>query len=208
VLEHAVGPWGRWFVSIGLIVSVLGAYLAWSLMAAEVLSVMAESQDMPRFLARTNRNGVPENAVLLSSLLVQLLLVILLFASNALDLALDLTSALTLIPFFLAALFALKLVLSRNGGTEKNTGKNTLVPRDIMLAILACLYTAFLIFAAGLQFLLLSFVIYAPASILFVMTRREQGRTLFTAREFVILMVSLIGAAAGIVALATGFTQL
>lgn len=208
VLEHAVGPWGRWFVSIGLIVSVLGAYLAWSLMAAEVLSVMAESQDMPRFLARTNRNGVPENAVLLSSLLVQLLLFILLFASNALDLALDLTSALTLIPFFLAALFALKLVLSRNGGTEKNTGKNTLVPRDIMLAILACLYTAFLIFAAGLQFLLLSFVIYAPASILFVMTRREQGRTLFTAREFVILMVSLIGAAAGIVALATGFIQL
>ena len=36
VLEAVVGPWGAVFVSIGLVVSVLGAYLAWSLIAAEV----------------------------------------------------------------------------------------------------------------------------------------------------------------------------
>src|SRR4051812_46963516 len=41
VLEAAVGPWGTWFVSAGLMISVLGAYLAWSLMAAEVLLVAA-----------------------------------------------------------------------------------------------------------------------------------------------------------------------
>ncbi|MFV0432772.1 MAG: basic amino acid/polyamine antiporter [Leucobacter sp.] len=201
VLEHAVGTWGLWFVSIGLIISVLGAYLAWSLMAAEVLSVMAGDRDMPRFLAKTNRNGVPENAVLLSSLFVQVMLVILLFASNALDLALDLTSALTLIPFFLAALFALKLVITRDGfaGASKPSAK------DWALAILATVYTAFLNFAAGLQFLLLSFIVYAPASILFAMSRREQGRKLFSGRELIILTVSLVGAVVGIVALATGW---
>src|SRR5699024_10500435 len=36
VLEAAVGPWGGVFVSVGLIISVLGAYLAWALMAAEI----------------------------------------------------------------------------------------------------------------------------------------------------------------------------
>jgi arginine:ornithine antiporter / lysine permease len=35
-LEAVVGPWGAKFVSAGLIISVLGAYLAWSLLAAEV----------------------------------------------------------------------------------------------------------------------------------------------------------------------------
>jgi arginine:ornithine antiporter/lysine permease len=204
VLEHAVGPWGLWFVSIGLIVSVLGAYLAWSLMAAEVLNVMADERDMPRFLSKTNRNGVPQNAVLLTSLFVQLLLVILLFANNALDLALDLTSALTLIPFFLAALFALKLVFARDGFTGAR-GPGAL---DWLLVVLATAYTAFLIFAAGLQFLLLSFIVYAPASILFAMARREQGRRLFTGRELIILAVSLVGAVGGIVALATGFIRL
>ena len=43
------------FVSVGLIVSVLGAYLAWTLMAAEVLFVAAKDDDMPRFLAREQR---------------------------------------------------------------------------------------------------------------------------------------------------------
>ncbi len=203
VLQHAVGTWGLWLVSIGLIVSVLGAYLAWSLMAAEVLSVAAADKDMPKFLAKTNKNGVPQNAVLLTSLFVQALLVILLFADNALDLALDLTSSLTLIPFFLAALFALKVVF---GTTESIGGPSS--NRDRVIAILAVSYTAFLLFAAGLHFLLLSFVIYAPATILFAMTRREQGRKLFSRPELTIFAVSVIGAAIGIFVLATGRIQL
>lgn len=204
VLEHAMGPWGRWFVSAGLIVSVLGAYLAWSLMAAEVLSVAAEDRDMPRFLAKTNANGVPANAVLLTSLFVQALLVILLFANNALDLALDLTSALTLIPFLLAALYALKLVVTREGYEHSPAG----LGRDRILAVLAVAYTAFLVYAAGPQFLLLSFVIYAPATILFAMARREQGRRVFSPREVVIFVISILGAAGGVLALAAGWIQL
>jgi hypothetical protein len=37
VLEAVVGHWGLVFISLGLIVSVLGAYLAWQMIAAEVL---------------------------------------------------------------------------------------------------------------------------------------------------------------------------
>jgi arginine:ornithine antiporter / lysine permease len=48
VLEEAVGEWGKVFVGVGLIISVLGAYLAWTLMAAEVLYVAAQDDDMPR----------------------------------------------------------------------------------------------------------------------------------------------------------------
>jgi arginine:ornithine antiporter/lysine permease len=58
-LESVVGQWGKAFVSVGLIVSVLGAYLAWTLMAAEVLFVAAKDDDMPRFLARTRGADVP-----------------------------------------------------------------------------------------------------------------------------------------------------
>ncbi|GAA4660966.1 basic amino acid/polyamine antiporter [Gordonia humi] len=199
VLDEAVGSWGRWFVSIGLIVSVLGAYLAWSLMAAEVLSVMAEARDMPRFLARNNRHGVPQNAVLLSALMVQTLLVVLIFASDALDLALDLTASLTLIPFLLAALYALKVVFADDAPPGV---------KDRVVAILATVYTVFLIFAAGLEFLLLSFIIYAPASILFAMSRREQGRRMFTGVEPVVLAISLIGAVLGIIALAVGWIDI
>ena len=63
--------------------------------------------------------------------------------------------------------------------------------RQLLVAALATLYTAFLLFAAGATFILLSFVIYAPATILFVMARREQRRQLFSPREQVILVVSV-----------------
>ena len=64
VLEAAVGGWGTVFVSVGLIVSVLGAYLAWTLMAAEVLFVAAKDDDMPRFLRRQNAAEAPVTALL------------------------------------------------------------------------------------------------------------------------------------------------
>jgi arginine:ornithine antiporter/lysine permease len=53
VLESIVGPWGSVLIRVGVIVSVLGAYLAWSLMAAEILYIPATTEDIPRFLART-----------------------------------------------------------------------------------------------------------------------------------------------------------
>jgi arginine:ornithine antiporter/lysine permease len=70
------------------------------------------------------------------------------------------------------------------------------------------LYTAFLLYAAGLKFILVSFIIYAPATILFVIARREQGRRLFSPAELALLAVSLAGAVLGVVALAAGWISL
>jgi arginine:ornithine antiporter/lysine permease len=203
VLEAAVGGWGMVFISVGLIVSVLGAYLAWTLMAAEVLFVAAKDNDMPRFLTRTHGEDVPSAALLMSTLLVQVMLVVLLFATDALDLALDLTAALALLPFLLSAGYALKLAVTREA-YEDPVGRR----RDLVVAALATVYTAFLLYAAGLKFALLSFILLAPGTILFVMARREQDRRLFSSGESVILVVSIIGAIVGIVALASGWIEI
>src|SRR6478736_4448495 len=103
VLESIVGPWGSVFIRVGVVLSVLGAYLAWTLMAAEVLYIPAKADDMPKFLARTNSNGAPVSALIMAAGLISLLLVALLFAADALDFMLDLTAALSLIPYLLAA---------------------------------------------------------------------------------------------------------
>lgn len=70
VLEAAVGPWGGAFIRVGLIVSVLGAYLAWQLLAADVVYAAAKDQDMPSYFARLNSQEVPETAVFWTSVLV------------------------------------------------------------------------------------------------------------------------------------------
>jgi arginine:ornithine antiporter / lysine permease len=55
---------------------------------------------------------------------------------------------------------------------------------------------------------LVSFIVYAPATVLFVMARREQGRRLFSPPELVLLAVSIAGAVIGIVALAAGWIHI
>lgn len=203
VLAHAVGPWGTVFVSAGLIVSVLGAYLAWTLMAAEVLFVAARDDDMPRFLRRSNAADVPVPALVMTTALSQAVLVVTLFSEDAFDFALNMTSALTLIPFLLAALFAVKVARDPAAGAGAGASRGALA-----IAMLATAYTAFLLYAAGLKYVLVSLIVYAPATVLFVKVRREQGRRLFTPAELAVCAVSVAGAAAGVAALATGLITL
>lgn len=201
VLEAAVGTWGSVFVSAGLIVSVLGAYLAWTLMSAEVLFVAAKDDDMPHFLRRSNHADVPVPALLMTTCLSQAVLVLTYFSGDAFDFALDLTSALSLIPYLLAAAYCVKHAAGPARGTPGSR-------REMTVAVLATLYTAFLVYAAGLRFLLVSFLIYAPATVLFAMARRERGRRVFSPAERVVFAVAVVVAAMGLASLTLGWIHL
>jgi arginine:ornithine antiporter/lysine permease len=203
VLESIVGGWGSVFIRVGVVLSVLGAYLAWTLMSAEILYIPAKTDDMPRFLARTNRNGAPVAALVMAAGLIQVLLVVLIFASEALDFMLDLTAALSLIPYLLAAAYMLKLTATRE---TYETGKS-LVP-DMLVSAVATFYTLFLIYAAGPDKLLLSCILYAPGAILYVIARRERNLRLFRPAEAVLFAIIVVGAIAGIVSLATGAIEI
>ena len=94
--------------------------------------------------------------------LVQLLLILMLFTSESLDFMLDLTAALALIPYLLAAGYMLKLTATRETYAD---GKS--LGRDTVIAALATLYTLFLVYAAGFDKLLLSCILYAPGALLY-----------------------------------------
>ena len=200
VLEQVVGPWGAVFVSLGLLVSVAGAYLSWVLLAAEILFYAAKYDTMPRFLAYENRNGVPSNALWLTNVVVQSFLIVTLFAQYAFRMALELTSSMILIPYLLVAAYGVKLVRTRETYDVDPSGYRG----DVVRSTIALIYTAGLIYAAGVQHLLLSAAIYGPGTILFIIARREQGETVFTPLEMVMFAVVAIGAVVAIHGVATG----
>ena len=103
-----VGHWGAVFVSIGLLVSVLGAYLAWSLICAEVLFAAAKTKDMPALFARENANNVPSAALWATNIVVQIIVVSTYWSRDAFALMLNLTSSISLIPFILVAAYGLR----------------------------------------------------------------------------------------------------
>jgi arginine:ornithine antiporter/lysine permease len=186
-------------ISVGLIISVLGAYLAWTLMSSEVLYTAAANEDAPRFLAHVNAHGVPSRALLFSTGLIQLLLIVTLFSEDAFTFMLELCSALSLVPYLLTAAFAVRLAFNREEYPPGSPGR---VGARI-IASLATLYTLFLLVAAGFGLLLLSCLIYAPATILYVVARRERRLRVFRKPEAVLCVVAVAGAVVGIVGLAT-----
>src|SRR6185436_1271442 len=133
VLEAVVGHWGAIFVSIGLLVSVLGAYLAWSLICAEVLSAAGRTRDMPALFGTENANKVPAAALWLTNVIVQLFVISTYWSQDAFALMLNLTSVMSLIPFFLVAAYAMLLV--RRGETYELRPQER--ARDMIFAAIA-----------------------------------------------------------------------
>lgn len=200
VMQSVVGNWGAVFIGAGLIVSVLGAYLAWSLMAAEVAYVAARHRDMPRALARLNDKGVPATALWVSNGLVQAFLLITLVSEDAFSLTLELTSALSLVPYLLAAAFATKLSLARDLPRASDRSHK----KELLVAASATVYTVFLLYAAGLKYVLLSCLLYGPGTVMYVLSRREQRRQVFTVWERTLFLLIAVGAVFAVVALAAG----
>jgi arginine:ornithine antiporter/lysine permease len=133
VLASVVGDSGAVFISVGVVVSVLGAYLAWTLMAAEVLYIPATQSDMPRFLKRENK----AKAFILSSSFVQVMLVVILLADDALNFMLDLCTSLSLIPYFLSAAYLLKIAITRETYEAGDRART----KELVIGIVAVIYT-------------------------------------------------------------------
>jgi arginine:ornithine antiporter / lysine permease len=204
VLEAVVGHWGAVFVSLGLLVSVLGAYLAWSLICAEVLFTAANTRDMPRLFARENDNKVPAAALWLTNIVVQLFVISTYWSRDAFALMLNLTSSMMVVAYALVAVFA--FLLARRGETYGVRPQER--PRDLVIAGIAVLYTLFMVLAGGMRYLLLSAILYAPGTALYFWSRREQGRQMFSPIEMTVFVVLVIGCLAGIYGLASGWLEL
>jgi arginine:ornithine antiporter/lysine permease len=200
VMEAIVGPWGKVFISIGLIISVLGNYLSWSLLAAEVLHSAAKSQTMPSFLAWENENEVPSAALWLTNIVIQIFLIVTWFADYAFTIALKMTSSMTLIPYLLVAAFGLQLALRGETYDADPHGRTV----DIVRSAIATLYAAGMIYAGGTKFLLLSAILYAPGTALFVLARREQKKQVFTLVEAAVFASIVTAAAVGLYGLVSG----
>jgi arginine:ornithine antiporter/lysine permease len=200
VLESVVGHWGAIFVSVGLIVSVLGAYLAWSLICAEVLFAAAKTEDMPKIFATENANKVPAAALWLTNIIIQLFVISTYFSRDAFALMLSLTSAMTLIPYLFVAAYGYKVSKNGEAYAKEPQGRQG----DLIMAGVAVFYTLFMIYAGGMKFLLLSAILYAPGTILYIWARRERSKIVFQPVDWAVFGVAIVGALVGVYGLATG----
>ncbi|WP_353117885.1 arginine-ornithine antiporter [Nitratidesulfovibrio sp.] len=198
VLEKAVGWWGAVLIYAGLIVSVGGGFLAWTLLAAESLFTPACDGVMPKALARLNTRHVPGNAMWLTSSMVQIFLLVTLFSKASYLALISLSTAMILLPYLFSAVYGLILAWRRQGTPD------TLRALDLPVTLFATLYCGWLLYAAGPRYLFLSSLLYAPGALIYGLAKREQGARVFQGFELALFIVLVALAVLAIFLLSTG----
>ncbi|MDR7002207.1 arginine-ornithine antiporter [Neobacillus niacini] len=167
VLKEVVGPWGAAVVNLGLIVSLLGALLGWTLLAAELPYLAAKDGILPKMFAKENKNKAPVNALIVTNVLVQIFLLTLLISDKPYNFAFSLASSAILIPYLFSALYQVKYSLQHK---ER---------KQLALGIVATVYSVWLLYAAGISYLLLTAVLYALGIFVFRIAQKERGENTF-----------------------------
>ncbi|CAI8716303.1 MULTISPECIES: arginine-ornithine antiporter [Pseudomonas] len=204
VLEHVVGHWGAVLISVGLIISLLGALLSWVLLCAEIMFAAAKDHTMPEFLRKENANHVPVNALWLTNAMVQLFLIITLFSASTYLSLIYLATSMILVPYLWSAAYALLLAVRG----ESYEGFAAERRKDLIIGGIALIYAVWLLYAGGVKYLLLSALLYAPGAILFAKAKLELKQPIFTNVEKLIFAAVVVGALVAAYGLYDGFLTL
>jgi transporter, basic amino acid/polyamine antiporter (APA) family len=182
IMEHMIGTSGKILITFCLIVSVLASYMSWTMFSAEVMYQASQTQVFPRFLNKKNENDTPISSLWFTNIVIQIILVLVFFTSKGYDVLIQLATTMVLVPYFLVGTYLLRLAF--------NIGAAWYIK---LAGIIATLYGFWLVYAAGIEYLLFSVILYTPGAILFFYTRyQKSGKFDFSRNETVALGCTFI----------------
>nr|WP_314741598.1 basic amino acid/polyamine antiporter [uncultured Haemophilus sp.] len=182
IMEQMIGTSGKILITFCLIVSVLASYMSWTMFSAEVMYQASRTEVFPRFLNKMNENDTPISSLWFTNIVIQIILVLVFFTSKGYDVLIQLATTMILVPYFLVGGYLLRLAFKINAAWYvKLTG------------LIATLYGFWLVYAAGMDYLLFSVILYTPGAVLFFYTRYQKaGKLDFSRNETVALGCTFI----------------
>jgi len=200
VFEPLVGAWGAALINIGLVVSVGGAFLSWTLLCAEIPYTCGKDGMFPRWFAKENDAGSPVSSLWVTNGLVQVFLVISLFSQDAYLFFYFIASVAILPPYVLSGAYAWKLAASGDGYGAGSSGRG----RDMIVGMIATLYGVWLVYAAGLEYLLMCAILFVPGIAVYWRARKEHGATVFKSFEGALALALVVAAVVAVYLIANG----
>ncbi|HUC90055.1 MAG TPA: arginine-ornithine antiporter [Patescibacteria group bacterium] len=197
LLRYVVGPWGATLVNAGVIISISGAWLAWTMFASELPYQAAKTKAFPSYFAKLNAKGAPIVSLLVTNVLIQAFLLLFLTPIKAYGFMYSLATSAILIPYAFTAFYQLKYSAQEK---SKTPGRK----RNIIIGLAASLYAIWLLYAAGLDFLLLTVLLYAPAIVIYILMQLKSREKIFTMRELAAALAIVALCAFCIYRIATG----
>ena len=205
VLEMVIGKWGAYIMNIGLLISVLTSWLAWTMVTAQIPEAAAVNGTFPKEFQKENAKKAPMVSLYVTSGLMQIFMLLVYFSNNAWNTMLSITSVMVLPAYFMSALYLWKLCEDHEYPT------NFYIRRSmaLMSAIVGAVYALWLIYAAGLNYLLMAIIFMALGIPVFYYARRQNfpNEQVFSAGERFGAGLLLIVALFAIYAMSTGIVS-
>ena len=195
IFQEAVGPWGGAFISGGLAISIMGAWLSYTMLAAEAMSSLGKMELVPSLFAKFNKHGAPTACLIATGLMIQLLCIVVLFSDAAYQFAYSLTTAAIVISWALASAYMVKWAWPKRHEGQMGS---------LVLGLVATIYLVVAILLAGVNLLMMCCILYIPGMVAYLMACREYKHKPFERWELILAIVLMIIAVVTIYLLATG----
>lgn len=170
ILEVLVGKWGAWFMNIGLLVSVLTSWLAWTVVTAQIPQAAAENGTFPEEFAHENKQQAPSVSLWVTSAMMQIFMLVVYFSSNAWNSMLSITGVMVLPAYLSCCAYLWKIC------EDGEYPKNIYIRRSeaLLSGLFGVGYSLWLIYAAGLNYLLMAVVFMALGIPFYVWARKQR----------------------------------
>ncbi|WP_102380187.1 basic amino acid/polyamine antiporter [Raoultibacter timonensis] len=203
VMEHAVGQWGAILINGGVVLSLVGAMLGYTVLSSESPYEAAEQGVFIKAFAKTNKKGAPIVTLVVTNIIVEVFYVIMLFSDSTYQFFYTLSAGMILLPYLLSAAYFAKITFTEPGAFKGKLGGSIVLWR--IFGIFGVLYSFFLAWASGAVGLTLMSLLYAPGILMYIKGKKERGEPyLKSTVDRVVVAIILLAAVISIVLLVTG----
>lgn len=171
ILKETCGMWAYWFVISAVVISLVGGWVAWTLVVAQVPYEAASVGILPAVFKRTNDKGMPSFGLFASSVVMELFLLMVVMADDVYLASLHITGLMVIPCYLFTGLFLLKKA------------------KDVKTKIIAVVSTVFCLwmaYAGGLVDMFMTSIFYLSGVGFYIKARKSrEGKSapVFTPKE-------------------------
>lgn len=204
VLKAAVGEWAYWAVIISVIISLLGGWIAWTLVCAQTPYTAALVKILPPKFAKENKKGVPMFGLLLSSIIMQVFMLLVVTANSVYMAAIDLTGVMVLPAYLFCGLYLTKATFDKKDMLAHKSAGQLAWMR--IVGIVTTIYCCWLIYAGGLLLMLITSIVYVLGVFFYIRSRHkyDPGKKVFRPYEVWILVGLIVAAVVSVILIIMG----
>lgn len=181
ILREGCGEWAYWFVIGAVIISLLGGWVAWTLVVAQVPYEAAIVGILPKVFKLTNRRNMPAYGLMASSLVMELFLLVVVTADDVYMAALSITGLMIIPCYFFTGLFVIKRATTL---------------RFRVMGVVIALFCVWMAYAGGAKEMLMTSVFYIMGYGFYVRARKENApqQPVLTRNEKIALSLLILAA--------------